>query len=587
MQLVLIPAGDFERGMHDDFTLRKNHPNTLGVGADLEDERPSHPVRISRPYWLAAHEVTVGQFRAFVEATDYKTTAEQTGRGALAFNPPDKETVDRFVAQPDCTWRQPGFEQTDEHPVTCVSWQDAAAFCDWLGKQEGTAYRLPTEAEWEYAARAGGSTIYVGGDSPGTIYAYGNIGDAALEEAFPGTVKRQQTILLKPGEGDGVVFTAPAGKFQPNAWGLYDTHGNVWEWCSDRYYDRYYAELTETARKNRTGGRQHAVTVDPRGPETTPQHKFGDWRSMRGGCWYTGPMASRCVSRAFGEAGDAFCYAGFRVARDKPAVLADPADDATWNWLLARAGRKEHVERDGQGRLKWVGFYDEEKQRGDYYSGSLTVDGEGAVTKLTFNAAHFSNDDLQRLAALKKLHVLTAWHNGWVKAEDKTPYNGAGLRHLKELPLESVNFGGSWFDDAGMQAANELPHLRELQVYHTRVTAAGIRALRGNDHLRKLVIGPQYSQRITEACLADIATLKNLEELDFNETILTWEGGLKHLAALKEHLKKLKFDQALIPADDLQQLQAAVPEATIEYVEAKPEHVKQMQEAQARAAKGK
>ncbi|WP_254509795.1 formylglycine-generating enzyme family protein [Anatilimnocola floriformis] len=316
MTLIEIPAGEFNRGMTDDQKLRLNHPNTLEQGADLIDERPAHQVRISKPFWIATQEVTVGQFRKFVEETKYQTSAEKNGRGALVFNPAEKDGVARFVQKSDANWKNPGFAQTDDHPVTCVSWQDATAFCDWLSKQEKTTYRLPTEAEWEYAARAGNDTIYVGGDTPASVYAYGNIGDATLEAAHPGVVKRQHLTVTPEEQTDGVVYTAPVGKFKPNAWGLFDTHGNVWEWCSDRYADRYYQELQKAARDPRTG--RMVVTVDPQGPETTPQHKFGDWRSMRGGCWYTGPMASRSASRAYGEAGDAFCYAGFRVARASP-----------------------------------------------------------------------------------------------------------------------------------------------------------------------------------------------------------------------------------------------------------------------------
>ena len=313
MTLIEIPAGEFERGMTDDQKLRMNHPNTLDQGADLIDERPAHPVKITKPFWIASTEVTVGQFRKFVEETKYQTTAEKSGRGSLVFNPAEKDGVARFVLKAEANWQNPGFEQTDNHPVTCVSWQDATAFCEWLGKQEKATYRLPTEAEWEYAGRAGNDTIYVGGDTPATVYAYGNIGDATLEAAHPGTVKRQHLTLTPEEQTDGVVYTAPVGKFKPNAWGLFDTHGNLWEWCSDRYYDRYYQELHKAARDPRSG--KMAVTVDPQGPETTPQHKFGDWRSMRGGSWYTGPMASRSASRAYGEAGEAFCYAGFRVVR--------------------------------------------------------------------------------------------------------------------------------------------------------------------------------------------------------------------------------------------------------------------------------
>jgi sulfatase modifying factor 1 len=313
MTLVEIPAGEFNRGMTDEQKLRMNHPNTLEQGADLIDERPAHPVQISKPFWIGAHEVTVAQFRKFVEETKHATSAEKAGRGSLVFNPTEKDGVARFVQKPENNWKNPGFAQSEDHPVTCVSWQDAMAFCEWLGKKEGATYRLPTEAEWEYAARAGSDTIYVGGDKPESVYAYGNIGDATLEAAHPGTVKRQHLTITPEEQLDGTVFTAPVGKFKPNAWGLFDTHGNVWEWCSDRYYDRYYQELHKKARDPRSG--KMAITVDAQGPETTPQHKFGDWRSMRGGSWYTGPMASRSASRAYGEAAEAFCYTGFRVVR--------------------------------------------------------------------------------------------------------------------------------------------------------------------------------------------------------------------------------------------------------------------------------
>ena len=270
---------------------------------------------------------------------------------------------------------------------------------------------------------------------------------------------------------------------------------------------------------------------------------------------------------------------------ENKSPFADPAEEATWRWLLERSGRQEHIERDGRGRVKWVGFRDEKNERGDYYTGSVDLNTDGFVVKATFNAPHFSNDDLQRLAGFPRLQRLTTWHNGWVKSDDKTPYSGAGLAHLKPLPLESFNIGGSWFNDDGLQAAAELPHLRELLVYHTRVTDLGIKSLRNNDHIRKLSVGPQFSQRVTEACLEDIATLSALEELECNEMIVTWEGGLKHLAMLKDHLKKLKLDRALISPDDLERLTAALPQTVVESTAPTPEQTKQMQAAAERAAK--
>ena len=131
------------------------------------------------------------------------------------------------------SWRNTGFEQTDEHPVVNVSWNDAVAFCKWLSKKEGKTYRLPTEAEWEYACRAGTTTRYYSGDDPETLAKVGNVADAALKAKFPDW---KYTIKAS----DGYVFTAPVGKFKPNAFGLYDMHGNAWQWCADWYGEEYY-----------------------------------------------------------------------------------------------------------------------------------------------------------------------------------------------------------------------------------------------------------------------------------------------------------------------------------------------------------
>jgi formylglycine-generating enzyme required for sulfatase activity len=196
-----------------------------------------------------------------------------------------------------------------------VGWKDAVAFCQWLSKKENANYRLPTEAEWEYTARAGSTTSYLGGNSASTIYPYGNVADAALEKAHPGLTLRQRIADLEEDKGDGFVYTAPVGQLKPNKWGLFDTHGNVWEWCSDKYDAEHYRELTG-GHINHDDPSTLPLITDPRGPADSPNHKYGDWRVTRGGAWITGPLTSRCASKTFGEASDAFCYTGFRVVRD-------------------------------------------------------------------------------------------------------------------------------------------------------------------------------------------------------------------------------------------------------------------------------
>jgi len=137
----------------------------------------------------------------------------------------------------------------------------------------------------------------------------------ALYAVHAEDVLRQRVVALGEGEGDGFVYTAPVGSLKANAWGLHDVHGNVWEWCSDRYSDRYYNEMQALARKRGSRSKPEPI-VDPQGPETTPQHEHGDWRSLRGGSWYVAPLQCRSSVRAFAEANDAFSYMGFRVVRE-------------------------------------------------------------------------------------------------------------------------------------------------------------------------------------------------------------------------------------------------------------------------------
>lgn len=197
MSLVLVPAGEFWMGAPDsDMTAEP-------------DERPRHPVRIARPFYLGAHEVTVAAFRAFVAETRYQTEAESSGKGGTIYNSAAK----RHERAPQYHWRNPGLalRQRDDEPVVQVSWNDATAFCRWLSGRENRPYRLPTEAEWEYACRAGSTTRWCMGDDQASLGLFAWVRDQ-----------------------DGYT-THPIGRKQPNAFGLYDMHGNVWEWCLDGY----------------------------------------------------------------------------------------------------------------------------------------------------------------------------------------------------------------------------------------------------------------------------------------------------------------------------------------------------------------
>jgi formylglycine-generating enzyme required for sulfatase activity/tRNA A-37 threonylcarbamoyl transferase component Bud32 len=224
MKLVRIPPGQFFMGAPPDERLRRF------------DETPAHEVTITQPFYLGAHLVTVRNFRAFVQATGYQTEAEKTG---------DTRT--------EHYWLKPGWEQTDKHPAACLSWNDATAFCDWLTKKEKRNYRLPTEAEWEYACRAGSAAAYYFGSDPKKLDAYAWYRGNAGEKAHP------------------------VGELPPNRWSLYDMHGNLLQWCGDWYEARFY---------------QRVVLEDPRGPAQ------GIRRVLRGGSWNSAAHECRSAYRA-------------------------------------------------------------------------------------------------------------------------------------------------------------------------------------------------------------------------------------------------------------------------------------------------
>ncbi len=289
MKLTLVPSGEFmmgsgESGKDTAAFLNKMYGEEFWRADFFWDEYPQHRVRITRPFYLGTFHVTRGHFRHFIADTDYKTDAEKNKkRGALGWNP-DKKS---FEFNGKYSWRNTGFEQTDEHPVVNVSWNDAVAFCKWLSRKEGKSYRLPTEAEWEYACRAGTTTRYYSGDDPETLAKVGNVADATYKAKFPDS---KYTIKAS----DGYVFTAPVGSFHRNAFGLFDMHGNAWQWCSDWYAAEYYA----------------ASPVDnPAGPDS------GTERVFRGGSWASGPSDSRSAERSSGRLMDQHIVTGFRVAR--------------------------------------------------------------------------------------------------------------------------------------------------------------------------------------------------------------------------------------------------------------------------------
>jgi formylglycine-generating enzyme required for sulfatase activity/serine/threonine protein kinase len=267
MKCVLIPAGRFVMGS----------PSSEGNRDEYETQ---HAVTITKPFYMGIHEVAVGQFAAFVNETRYQTEAEIDG-WAFAWTGTSLEKVN------GASWRNPGFPQGETHPVTEVSWNDAVAFCQWLSRKSGRTVRLPTEAEWEYACRAGTTTAYQWGDNPDSGKGWANGPDQTGKTRFPSSPAFNWA--------DGYVFTSPAGSFRANAWGLFDMHGNVLEWCVD-WYDRGYYGI--------------GANVDPSGLAT------GAFRVLRGGSWGGNPSDCRSAIRFRVPPVNKFNILGLRCALD-------------------------------------------------------------------------------------------------------------------------------------------------------------------------------------------------------------------------------------------------------------------------------
>ena len=298
MRFVRIPAGEFLMGTAESAqSLARDFPSIEPSRlADLDDERPAHRVRITRPFWIGAHEVTVGQFRRFVEASGYRPESEADGTGGYGYDPAhDASRAPRgesFAGRdPKWSWRNPGFAQGDDHPVVNVTWNDAVALARWLSDREGRAYRLPTEAQWEYACRAGSAARYQTGDDPKALGAAGNVFDQSTARIWPQW--REQALP----SSDGFAFTAPVGSFAPNAFGVHDMHGNVWEWTADWYGEHWYAR---------------SPADDPQGPPT------GAVRVRRGGSWHTWPFYARCAFRNWNTPQARYVLVGIRLVLDSP-----------------------------------------------------------------------------------------------------------------------------------------------------------------------------------------------------------------------------------------------------------------------------
>ncbi len=203
-EMVALPAGEFMMGAPADERYRQ------------EAEGLPRRVTIGRPLAISKFEVTNDQFSAF--ATETGMADGNTCKIIVGF---DGDYA--VFGQPEASFRQPGFEATGAHPVVCVSWHEAQAYVAWLWRRTGKPYRLPTEAEWEYAARADTTTMYSFGSDETQLCAYARFADLDSQFGYRTSCRSNNTAY----------GPLAVGRFKPNAWGLFDMHGNVWEWVED------------------------------------------------------------------------------------------------------------------------------------------------------------------------------------------------------------------------------------------------------------------------------------------------------------------------------------------------------------------
>ncbi|RLG23312.1 formylglycine-generating enzyme family protein [Methanosarcinales archaeon] len=268
MEFVWVPGGCYEMGQSDEdkkWLIRRVGKSKYNKY--YAHEKPMHEVCVDG-FWMGRYEVMVRQFRRFVAETGYKTDAEKGGYCWIWDGGWKKKR--------GANWRDPKFSQDENHPVVCVSWNDAVAFAEWLSKKSGYFFRLPTEAEWEYACRNGGKKLKYGTST--------------------GDLSHDLANYWEKGGRDKWKYTAPVGSFPPNELGLYDMSGNVWEWCEDVYSSDAYKHHN---RNNpiHTGG--------------------GSSRVVRGGCWFNLPRGLRCANRNYDLPSRRSLYLGFRLLLQK------------------------------------------------------------------------------------------------------------------------------------------------------------------------------------------------------------------------------------------------------------------------------
>lgn len=265
--MIPIPLGKFAMG------------DLIGDGRD--DEKPVQLVSIESPFAISKYPITVESFQHFIDATKYVTQAEKNkNEGCWGVK---KDLSIGWL--PTENWKNNRLNQDKNHPVVCVSWHDAQAYIQWLTAQTGHTYRLPTEAEWEYSARAGSETKYFYGNNDNHVCQYINHADYQMIKAWSADTAVSTC-------DDGYLTSSPVGEFPANRFGLYDAYGNVWEWVMDCYKPNL-----------------HGISQKSKDEECSI-------RTLRGASWGSKPVGITSSYRNNDKDDARTVDYGFRVARE-------------------------------------------------------------------------------------------------------------------------------------------------------------------------------------------------------------------------------------------------------------------------------
>ncbi len=277
-EMVTVAAGSIEIGSTAAERAQQGTPAMFG-----DREGPVVPIMIKRPFALARTEVTRAMYAEFVADTKRPDPANCGVHDAK---------TDGWAPQPGYNWHNPGFQQGDDHPAVCISYDDASAYAAWLSKKTGKAYRLPSEAEFEYAARAGTRTAWYWGEAAETGCDKANLLSSGTVAALGNPKSIQGRLVCQADHA----YTTPVASYAPNPFGLYDIIGNAFEWVSDCYADSHAGAPTDGTARQQAGCTKHF---------------------LKGGAFHTPVWLTRSASRGNPIPADLHMFTiGFRVARD-------------------------------------------------------------------------------------------------------------------------------------------------------------------------------------------------------------------------------------------------------------------------------